>query len=157
VDGIERAIRNALAKGDGTDRAFRERVYRSAFAALERTLAGHSEVSDETRQRRRDALKAKVYEIETEYVPAMAPEAPMPPLSRPAHEPPAASRPATPTDSRIEPTLDVGADRRPEPSRPSAAGPGAALPSNATRRGYLRPASVPGPGPSCSWSSSSPW
>lgn len=127
MDGIERAIRNALAKGDGTDRAFRERVYRSAFAALERTLAGHSEVSDETRQRRRDALKAKVYEIETEYVPAMAPEAPMPKPPRPAHEPTAAPRRATQADSRIEPTLDVGADRRPAPSRPLAAGPGAGL------------------------------
>lgn len=126
MDGIERAIRNALAKGDATDRAFRERVYRSAFAALERTLAGHSEISDETRQRRRDALKAKVYEIETEYVPAMAPDAPMPESPRPAPDPTAAPRRASPSDSRIEPTLDVGADRRPTPPPPSP-GPGAGL------------------------------
>lgn len=126
MDGIERAIRNALAKGDANDRAFRERVYRSAFAALERMLSGNSEIGDETRQRRRDALKAKVFEIETEYVPAMAPNAPMPTVPQPAPEPPVAPHRAAPADRRIEPTLDVGAERRAAPSRPTP-GPGTGL------------------------------
>ncbi len=34
MDPIEKAIRNAFEKGNADDRAFRERVYRSAFAAL---------------------------------------------------------------------------------------------------------------------------
>lgn len=119
MDGIERAIRNALDKGDANDRAFRERVYRSAFAALERTLAGKSEISEEMRQGRRDALKAKVYEIETEYVPAMAANARMPrPAVEPAPLPPrAASSAAPPSGGRIEPRLDDVPERRPTPSR----------------------------------------
>ncbi|MCG6113852.1 MAG: hypothetical protein MEQ84_01520 [Mesorhizobium sp.] len=126
MDGIERAIRNALDKGDANDRAFRERVYRSAFAALERTLAGKSEISEETRQGRRDALKAKVYEIETEYVPAMAANARMPQPPRPAVEPtpppPRTAAPvAAPPGVRIEPRLDAAPERRATPSRRPAA------------------------------------
>jgi len=123
LDGIERAIRNALDKGNGNDRAFRERVYRSAFAALERTLAGKAEISEEMRQRRRDALKAKVYEIETEYVPAMAASAPVPNAPRPAAEPsPPRTTPSAPPPAggRIEPMLDVAPERSPAQSRRSA-------------------------------------
>ena len=36
---IEQAIRNALAKGDMTDQAFRKRVYASALSAMERSAA----------------------------------------------------------------------------------------------------------------------
>ncbi|TIT51293.1 MAG: hypothetical protein E5W72_11680, partial [Mesorhizobium sp.] len=38
LDAIEKAIRNAFEKGNAEDRTFRERVYRSAFAALDRAL-----------------------------------------------------------------------------------------------------------------------
>jgi len=123
LDGIERAIRNALDKGDANDRAFRERIYRSAFAALERTLAGKSEITEDLRQRRRDDLKAKVYEIETEYVPAMAASAPAAnaPVAAAdsASPPPRAAASAPPADGRIEPTLDAAPVRR-APSRPRA-------------------------------------
>ncbi|MGY6706823.1 MAG: hypothetical protein ACXIVF_00740 [Rhizobiaceae bacterium] len=118
MDGIERAIRNALEKGNAHDRAFRERVYRSAFAALERTLAGKDEITEDMRQRRRAALKSKVYEIETEYVPAMAADAPRSTAPRPgpADTAPPPPRPASsaagPAGGRIEPTLDVAPERR---------------------------------------------
>lgn len=126
MDGIERAIRNALDKGDANDRAFRERIYRSAFAALERTLDGKAEITEEMRQRRRDDLKAKIFEIETEYVPAMAANAPTPNAPRsdaePAPPPPrAASSAAPPAGGRIEPRLDAGPDRRATPSRRTSA------------------------------------
>ena len=38
LDPIEKAIRNAFEKGNAEDRVFRERVYRSAFAALDQVF-----------------------------------------------------------------------------------------------------------------------
>ncbi|NMG41038.1 hypothetical protein GRZ55_17460 [Chelativorans sp. ZYF759] len=118
MEGIERAIRNALEKGNAEDRGFREKVYRSAFAALERTLATKGDITDEMRQRRRAALKAKVFEIETEYVPAMAAAASERASPRPAADvPPPAPRADNPAQGRVEPTLDFAPERRAEPSR----------------------------------------
>ncbi|MBL0936642.1 MAG: hypothetical protein IBJ07_18000 [Rhizobiaceae bacterium] len=74
MDGIEQAIRRALAKGNDDDRTFREKVYRSAFAALDRSLKEKPELTVENAIKRRKALQATVKAIETEYVPAMAPE-----------------------------------------------------------------------------------
>ncbi len=65
------------------DRAFREKVYRSAFAALERATASHPELTVETAIRRRRSLQAKITSIESEYLPA-AP-APAGPPRRSAH------------------------------------------------------------------------
>ncbi|MEP1516838.1 MAG: hypothetical protein ABJK32_12285, partial [Nitratireductor sp.] len=45
LNPIEKAIRNALDKGDAGDRAFREKVYRSVHAALERTLQANPGVT----------------------------------------------------------------------------------------------------------------
>lgn len=73
MDGIEQAIRRALAKGDADDRTFREKVYRSAFAALDRSLKEKPELTVENAIKRRKALQATVKSIETEYVPALAP------------------------------------------------------------------------------------
>ena len=86
MDVIEKAIRNAFEKGDADDRAFRERVYRSAFAALERALQGNPELAPEAAERRRSDLQAKIAEIETEFIPA----APVQPAAAP---PPAATQP----------------------------------------------------------------
>ncbi|EBW1603860.1 hypothetical protein CLF39_26490, partial [Salmonella enterica subsp. enterica serovar Kottbus] len=69
MDAIERAIRSALDKGDARDRTFRERVYRQAFAALERALQANPSLTVETAIRRRKALQARITEIEAEYLP----------------------------------------------------------------------------------------
>jgi hypothetical protein len=72
LDAIETAIRNALEKGNAEDRAFRERVYRSAFAALDRALQANPGVTVEVAIKRRKAVQAKITEIESEFLPAVA-------------------------------------------------------------------------------------
>lgn len=74
MDVIETAIRNAFDKGDASDRAFREKVYRSAFAALERALKANPNVTVEMAINRRKNLQAKIVEIESEFVPAAPPD-----------------------------------------------------------------------------------
>ncbi|TIT46512.1 MAG: hypothetical protein E5W64_17600, partial [Mesorhizobium sp.] len=76
MDAIEKAIRNALEKGNAEDRAFRERVYRSAFAALDRALQANPGVTVEVAIKRRKAIQAKITEIESEYLPAVPGVAP---------------------------------------------------------------------------------
>lgn len=78
MDAIEKAIRNAFEKGNAEDRAFREKVYRSAFAALDRALQANPGVTVETAINRRKAMQAKIAEIESEFLPAIepAPQAP---------------------------------------------------------------------------------
>jgi hypothetical protein len=71
LDVIEKAIRNAFDKGNAEDRAFRERVYRSAFAALDRALQANPKVTVEAAINRRKALQAKIAEIESEFIPAV--------------------------------------------------------------------------------------
>lgn len=73
MDAIEKAIRTALEKGDAGNEAFRERVYSSAFSALERALGARESITDEAAELRRKALRAKIIEIESEFVPASAP------------------------------------------------------------------------------------
>ncbi|MEP6566994.1 MAG: hypothetical protein ABJB10_17820, partial [Mesorhizobium sp.] len=76
MDAIEKAIRNALEKGNAEDRAFREKVYRSAFAALDRVLQANPGVTVEAAIKRRKAVQAKIAEIESEFLPAVAGVAP---------------------------------------------------------------------------------
>lgn len=71
LDAIEKAIRNALEKGNAEDRAFREKVYRSAFAALDRALQANPGVTVEVAINRRKSIQAKITEIESEYLPAV--------------------------------------------------------------------------------------
>ncbi|MBE0694266.1 MAG: hypothetical protein IH590_14345, partial [Aquamicrobium sp.] len=80
MDSIEKAIRTAFAKGDPTDRAFREKVYRSAFGALDRALETNPNMTQAVAARRRETLLAAITVIETEFVPARpaAVEAPSP-------------------------------------------------------------------------------
>ncbi len=70
MDAIERAIRSAFEKGDADDKAFRERVYRKAFAALDRGIQANPNLTVESAIRRRKALQAKITEIESEFIPA---------------------------------------------------------------------------------------
>ncbi|TIT59921.1 MAG: hypothetical protein E5W60_19580, partial [Mesorhizobium sp.] len=58
LDAIEKAIRNAFEKGNAEDRVFRERVYRSAFAALDRVLQANPNVTVELAIKRRKAVQA---------------------------------------------------------------------------------------------------
>ncbi|MGX5842367.1 hypothetical protein ACWGTI_16750 [Mesorhizobium sp. ArgA1] len=71
MDAIEKAIRNAFEKGNAEDRAFRERVYRSAFAALDRVLQANPGVTVEAAIKRRKAVQEKITEIESEFLPAV--------------------------------------------------------------------------------------
>ncbi|WP_136619875.1 MULTISPECIES: hypothetical protein [Mesorhizobium] len=71
MDAIEKAIRNALEKGNAEDRAFRERVYRAAFGALDRALQANPGVTVEVAIKRRKAIQAKITEIESEFLPAV--------------------------------------------------------------------------------------
>lgn len=80
LDPIETAIRNALRKGDAGDRAFRARVYRSAFNALHRVLDESGDITPAEAVARRDNLKARITEIEAEYAPA-GPAETNPPLA----------------------------------------------------------------------------
>ncbi len=73
LNPIEKTIRNTLDKGDASDRAFREKVYRSVHAALERSLQASPDLSEETARQRREMLKASILSIETEFIPARAP------------------------------------------------------------------------------------
>lgn len=91
MDSIEKAIRSAFAKGDPTDRAFREKVYRSAFGALDRAIQTSPNMTEAIAARRRETLLAAITAIETEFVPARPAEAP--PV-QPAPQQPAAGTPA---------------------------------------------------------------
>ncbi|MER8828322.1 hypothetical protein NKH73_17990 [Mesorhizobium sp. M0938] len=108
MDAIEKAIRNAFEKGNAEDRTFRERVYRSAFAALDRALQANPGVTVEVAIKRRKAVQAKITEIESEFLPAV-PE--VGPATDDDAAAPAVERPA---EGAAEPTVD--ADTEPSPS-----------------------------------------
>ncbi len=124
MDSAEAAIRKAFEKGDTTDPEFRNKVYRSALAALERQLAGRADADSPAVERRREAVKAAIMRIEKEHraaaiVERAPPPAPRPPISRPETRP-QASRPVLPiarpyrTEWRPEP------ETLPEPEPPAA-------------------------------------
>ncbi|MBZ9992408.1 hypothetical protein [Mesorhizobium sp. BH1-1-4] len=95
MDAIEKAIRNALEKGNAEDRAFRERVYRSAFAALDRALQANPGVTVEVAIKRRKAIQEKITEIESEFLPAVPGVAPrIDAIDAPAAETAAGAAPA---------------------------------------------------------------
>ncbi|PYE86647.1 hypothetical protein [Phyllobacterium leguminum] len=71
MEGIERAIRNAFAKGDAANPATRQRIYESAWSAHEHALAANASLSEAQKTQRRDRLKATISHIETEFRPAM--------------------------------------------------------------------------------------
>ncbi|MFC5584753.1 hypothetical protein ACFPOD_06500 [Nitratireductor kimnyeongensis] len=102
MDAIENAIRKAFEKGDASKRPFREKVYRSAFAALERTLEARDDLSEEAKTARRENLKTTITEIETEFVPA-APQARGPQVSKPAPRERPAPSPQVEPEARSAP------------------------------------------------------
>ena len=71
LDAIEKAIRNAFEKGDPTQRDFREKVYRSIYAALEKALQANPNLDDAAKARRREALTTTISQVESEFLPAV--------------------------------------------------------------------------------------
>lgn len=102
---MEQAIRTALAKGDATDNAFRQRIYASASAALERSLIARN-YSEPEAHKRRQGLSATFQSIESEFVTAIEDAGPEP-VSSPQY--PNISR-----SSHIDNALDE-APTRPDP------------------------------------------
>lgn len=98
MDPIEKAIRTAFEKGDASDRAFREKVYRSAFAALDKSLKSNPSITVERAIARRKALQAKITTIETGFV-----------TPQPVPEPRLDMAPGRNGGGRAEPQFD-GAD-----------------------------------------------
>lgn len=128
MNPIEKAIRNALAKGDAGDRTFREAVYRSAFGALDRSIAANPDMTDAIAQRRRQTLLAAITAIETEFVPAKP--APAPTEQQPEVSPPVdaasfdappvvAPEPAGHKDAVLAPVLDEDRSRLPRENAPA--------------------------------------
>lgn len=138
MDAIEQAIRNAFSKGDPEDPAFRERVYRSASAALEKAIGANAAITPEAAERRRSGLLATVTSIESEFVPAVeAVTAPAAASSAPMVEPdrdlpasaapevdvaPARREPAATFHDAPAPSAEWPAGSAPEAERPVLAG-----------------------------------
>jgi len=98
LEAVKKAIRSALDKGDATDRAFREKVYRQAFAAFERSLQARSDLPEEDVRRRREQIKAAIIDVERGYVSAEASQAQPSPTA-----PSPADRPTSQVSEREEP------------------------------------------------------
>ena len=111
LDAIEKAIRTAFEKGNAEERSFREKVYRSAFAALDRALQAAPNMTVEMAIKRRKALQAKIAEIETEFLPAVAPKAE--PAAPPAVDPVASE--ATAAEGEAAPAVAVPAPGEADP------------------------------------------
>ena len=95
MDPIEKAIRNALEKGNPLDPGFRARVYHSAEQALGKSLAMHQSMDPAERHARIERLRRIAAAIEEEFEPAVEPDKPAPAPLR--HEPePEPYRPPSP-------------------------------------------------------------
>lgn len=103
MDPVEKAIRNALEKGDAEDAAFRLRIYQAAQAALDKALSSGTVNGDQARERKA-RLRAVVANVEAEFAPAVAPE----PVAAEAHR----------SGERVEPAMGGS----PSPVDPSIAG-----------------------------------
>lgn len=108
MNPIEKTIRSALEKGDAGDRSFREKVYRSVHAALERGIANNPQLDDETIGQRRRMLKASISTVESEFVVATLPiedaETPSRAESEPAEEPAEPEAPENTDDGSADET-----------------------------------------------------
>ena len=132
MDPIEKAIRNAFAKGDAADRAFREKVYRSAFAALDRALQANPGITVETAIKRRKTMQARIAEIEAGFlsaVPVIEPEGTQDGAVAPAVEAPSLDTPtkASVPTGKSDPAMG-GGRMDPTLSGPARADPGLSAP-----------------------------
>jgi hypothetical protein len=119
LNGLETAIRNALARAPGADAEQRARVYQSARSAVEKSLQKQGAADTETLESQRARVEAVIASIEAEYSgPAFAAEAAG---SRVAVDPVAPDSAAATgiTDPSIGPELETRRDTAPpvDPSR----------------------------------------
>ncbi len=122
MDAIEQAIRNAFTKGNPEDPAFRERVYRSANAALEKALQANTALAPEVAERRRKSLMSAVSSIESEFIPAVESVRPAAPAPQP--EPAPELQPAPePLPEPVAPEISVEPPPEARPSRPERRDP----------------------------------
>ena len=118
MESVKKAIRSALQKGDTSDRAFREKVYRQAFAALERSLQAREGLAIEELTRRREQLKGAIVDIEREVLAAIDAKngGQTPATNGQTPTPATSSRPAEPfidaPSGRREPDFSPRVDRR---------------------------------------------
>jgi hypothetical protein len=123
LDVIEKAIRSAFEKGDAEDKSFREKVYRSAFAALDRALQQNPSVTVEVAIKRRKALQAQITEIEAEFI------APPPVAAAPPSEPePEKPRDFSENIARENNSLERTEDSTTGPRAAEQSGAGPAVP-----------------------------
>lgn len=130
MDPVEKAIRNALEKGDAGDRTFREKVYRSALAALERATKSQPQLTVEMAIKRRQHLQATVTRIESEYLPSASVQDEPPPVSLDAIEAagaaPSGEAPSTEAPSIDAPSVDAHFGNAPEIAYPHGSAGGSA-------------------------------
>ncbi len=89
VSELENALRNALAKGDASNPAFRQRVYRAAADALQRTLKAQPDIDPDRAANQKQRLADAIRATEAVYTP-------------PAAEPAPAASPDVRAESRFE-------------------------------------------------------
>lgn len=130
MDAIEQAVRNAFAKGDPEDPAFRERVYRSAQNALEKAIQANPNLAPEQAQRRRQHLLEVVAGIESDFVRATQPIDPPVAVDPPRVQvdpPRAPAEPVAvepPRTERREPNFGAAEPQWPSGPAPAAPEPG---------------------------------
>ena len=121
VSDLQSALRNTLSKGDATDPAFRQRVYRAAIDAFERAMVQESDPQRRSQQKQR--LTAAIRDTEASYrgapvmpEPARAPQAGVaPPVDLGLRRNGAAPQ------ARSEPKLQAEPQLRAEPRARTAA------------------------------------
>ena len=96
MDPIEKAIRNALEKGNPLDPGFRERVYHSAEQALSKSLGLHQGMDPADRHARIERLRRVAASIEQEFEPAVEPEPALSPAPVRREPEPESYRPPSP-------------------------------------------------------------
>lgn len=92
VSDLQSALRNTLSKGDATDPAFRQRVYRAAMDALERATGSESDPQRRSEQKQR--LIAVIRDMEASY-----------------RRPPAAQERARGSQAGVAPPVSTGVRR----------------------------------------------
>lgn len=107
MDPIEKAIRNGLSKGDARDVAFREKVYRSAFAALDRALQANPSTTVENAIARRKELQNRVAQVEAGFLAPPEPD----PFERDWMPSLSAERDDGRLDGRPVPPVSIGSAR----------------------------------------------
>ncbi|MGB8816617.1 MAG: hypothetical protein WCC66_01705 [Rhizobiaceae bacterium] len=102
MDPIEKAIRNALEKGETLDPAFRQHVYQSAESALTRSLGAHPTMTPADRHARIERLRRISVSVEQEFLPAAEPDSPDEWAVRPGEAFAPTPQPAPPAPSKAQ-------------------------------------------------------